>query len=301
MPHGILNINKPRGMVSFAVVSLVRRLTGVRKVGHAGTLDPIADGILPICLGNATRVVEYIVDAPKTYRTTIRLGVATDTYDGDGAVVSTRDASGVTRERLEEALRSFVGEIQQVPPLYSALKYQGQPLYRYARAGEEAPREARTVSIYRLELLRFETSAVELEVVCGRGAYVRSLAHDLGAVLGCGGHMERLTRLQSGPFALGDAIGLDELRDAVSRDTWQELLIPADRVLEEWYAALLGKEHTLAARRGQLLELSPTRKEAFELDSDTRCRAYSLDGEFLAILRYRGADRWHPERVFARL
>ena len=145
MVEGILNVNKPRGMTSFAVVSLVRRLTGVRRVGHAGTLDPIADGVLPICIGrHATRIVEYLVDARKAYRAVIRLGVATDTYDSEGEVVATGDPSGVTRAQLETALRPSVGEIQQGPPIYSARKYKGQPRYRSARAGRTGPPTAHT-------------------------------------------------------------------------------------------------------------------------------------------------------------
>src|SRR3990172_1298093 len=173
MADGILNINKPRGMASFAVVSLVKRLTGVRRVGHAGTLDPIADGVLPICLGRATRVVEYLVDAPKTYHAVVRLGETTDTFDSEGTVVATADPSGVTQEDVERELSHFVGEIQQLPPMYSALKHEGQPLYRYARAGKTAPRELRTVTIYRLELRRFAPPVVELELACGRRAHLR--------------------------------------------------------------------------------------------------------------------------------
>lgn len=301
MASGILNVNKPRGMASFAVVSLVRRLTGVRRVGHAGTLDPIADGVLPICLGHATRIVEHLVDAPKTYRAAIRLGVATDTYDSEGAVVATADSSGITREDVETVLSHFAGQIQQVAPIYSALKFEGQPLYRYARAGKTVPRRERTVTIHRLALLRFTPPVAEVELEVGRGAYVRTLAHDLGEQLGCGAHLEGLTRLRSGPFSLDDAIELDELREAARRDAWQELLYPADRVLESWYAALLGEQHTSDVCRGRLLLLTPARRGLIDLAPDTPCRAYSHEGEFLAILRYRGAGRWHPEKVFVAL
>ncbi len=301
MASGILNVNKPRGMASFAVVSLVRRLTGVRRVGHAGTLDPMADGVLPICLGHATRIVEYLVDAPKTYHAAIRLGVATDTYDSEGAVVATADPSGVTQEDVETALSHFAGQIQQLPPLYSALKYEGQPLYRYARAGKTVPRQERTVTIHRVELLRFAPPVAEVELEVGRGAYVRTLAHDLGERLGCRAHLERLTRLRSGPFSLDDAIEPDELREAARQDAWQKLLYPADRVLEAWYAALLGEQHTLDVCRGRLLVLTPVRQEVIGLALDTPCRAYSHEGDFLAILRYQGAGRWHPEKVFAAL
>ena len=301
MADGILNVNKPPGMPSFAVVSFVRRLTGVRRVGHAGTLDPIADGVLPICLGQATRVVEYLVEAPKRYHAAIRLGVETDTYDSEGAVMATADPGGVTREDVRAALERFVGAIQQLPPMYSALKHEGQPLYRYARAGRTVLREARLVTISRLELLGFAPPVIQVELECGRGAYVRTLAHDLGQHLGCGAHLERLTRLRSGPFSLEEAITLDELEEAARAGRWQDLLYSADRVLESWYAALLGEPHSLDARRGRPLLLTPTRQELMEIPLDTPCRAYSAEGEFLAILRYRGAGRWQPQKVFGAL
>lgn len=301
MTDGILNLNKPVGMTSFAVVSAVRRLTGVRKVGHAGTLDPLADGVLPICLGRATRIVEYLVDKPKAYYATIRLGVTTDTYDSDGAVVATADASGVTQEEVTRALSGFVGEIQQLPPMYSALKHKGRRLYSYARAGETVAREARTVSVYRLELIRYAPPVFEIELECGRGAYVRSIAHDLGERLGCGAHLERLTRLRSGPFSSDDAIPLAAFAQAAQQGRWEELLSSADRVLESWYAALLDEPHSLDARQGRVLVLAPSRPEYADLPLETRCRAYSEEGEFLAILCYRGGGRWHPEKVFAAL
>ncbi len=301
MTSGILNVNKSAGMTSFAVVSQVRRLTGVRRVGHAGTLDPIADGVLPICLGHATRVVEYLVSAPKTYHAAIRLGAATDTYDSEGAVVATGDAGAVTREEIEAALAGFVGQIEQLPPMYSAVKFEGQPLYRYARAGKAVPRQARTVTIHRLELLAFTPPVVEIELEVGRGAYVRTLAHDLGEQLGCHGHLTGLTRLRSGPFSLAEALTLDELREVAGRGEWRELLCSADRVLESWQAALLAGEHTSDVRQGRLVVLEPARPELIGLPRETPCRAYSDAGEFLAILRYRGAGRWHPEKVFAPL
>ena len=239
-----------------------------------------------------------MVDAPKTYHAVVRLGETTDTFDSEGAVVATADPSGVTQGDVERELSHFVGEIQQLPPMYSALKHEGQPLYRYARAGKTAPRELRTVTIYRLELRRFAPPVVELELACGRGAYVRTLVHDLGERLGCGAHVTELTRLQSGPFTLEEAVGLEEFRQAVEEGVWEELAFAPDRVLESWHAALLGRQHSFEARRGRLLVLAPVRQEFANLAPDTPCRAYSEDGEFLAILRYRGAGRWHPERVF---
>jgi tRNA pseudouridine55 synthase len=295
MTGGILNVNKPPGMTSFAVVSLVRRRTGIRRAGHAGTLDPIADGVLPVCLGPATRMVEYIVSAPKTYLATVRLGEATDSYDSEGTVTATGDPSAVTLEDVEAVLPQFAGEIDQLPPMYSALKYEGQPLYRYARQGKTAPRQPRRVAIHRLELLGYTPPLIELEMEVGRGAYVRSLAHDLGERLGCHGHLVRLTRTVSGPFALADAVSIEELEGAAD---WEALLYAPDRVLESWQAALLGEQHAREAGQGRLVVLE-RRPELAEPAPEAPCRAYSDAGEFLAVLRYRGSGRWQPEKVFA--
>jgi tRNA pseudouridine55 synthase len=299
VPSGILNINKPRGMSSFAVISLVRRLTGVRRVGHAGTLDPNAEGVLPVCVGQATRVVEHIVDSPKIYRGVVRLGVTTDTFDGEGAVVRTGDASAVTGEQIESTLDDFVGEIMQVPPMYSAIKHKGQPLYRYAREGRDVEREPRPVRVYWVRLLSFESPDAEIELSCGRGAYVRSLAHDLGELLGCGGYLESLTRTASGPFAIEDAVAPDELIAAAGASRWEELLHPVDAVLTSWHAAILAEGHSRDVAQGRTLILTPVRVELRDLASETPCRAYSTEGDFLGILRYQGADRWHPATVLA--
>lgn len=298
MLAGILNVNKPPGMASFAVVSLVRRLTGVKRVGHAGTLDPIADGVLPICIGPATRIVEYIVNEPKTYRVAMKLGAATDTYDREGSVVATGDATRVTREQIESALAGFVGEIEQLAPMYSALKHKGQPLYRYARAGKTVPRKPRTVSVYDIHLHSFEPPMAEVEMRVGRGVYVRTVVHDLGERLRCYAYVERLSRLQSGPFTIDEASTPADLSGAAERNALDELMYPIDRVLEHWYAALLGEQHTLDVSSGREVVLQATRPELSRLAPDTPCRAYSSAGEFLAILRYQGGDRWHPDTVF---
>jgi len=182
---GILNINKPWGKTSFSIVAIVKRLSGERRVGHAGTLDPTATGVLPICLGQATRITEFLVDATKAYQAQIELGVTTDTYDASGKITQKRDPSEISQSQLESALTSFRGLIQQTPPMYSAVKYQGKRLYELARAGIKVDRESRPAKIYHLELIDWQPPSVTLEVVCGKGTYIRSLAHDLGQILGC--------------------------------------------------------------------------------------------------------------------
>ena len=298
---GILNARKPRGWSSFDVVALVRRLSRQRRVGHAGTLDPAAEGVLPICLGQATRVVEYLVDLPKTYRAQVRLGTTTDTYDAWGTVVTTTDPSGVREEALRAALSAFVGEIDQVPPMYSALKHQGVPLYRYARAGETVERPPRRVMIHRLELLAYAPPVATIEVECGRGAYIRALAHDLGRALGCGAHLETLLRTRLGAFSLDTAAEPEALREAFRGDGWRDLLLPPDTVLLKWPAAILGEGSERLTRQGRPLTLPPTEAaRRMNLRRGAPCRAYSLDGFLVAILRYEGGrSLWRPEKVFA--
>lgn len=297
--HGILNLNKPLDIASFSVVSLVRRLTGVRRVGHAGTLDPAADGVLPICLGHATRLAEYLVDAPKAYRARIHLGVATDTYDVEGTVTARLDPSGVTEDDIRAALPLYTGRIEQLPPMYSALKHEGIPLYRLARAGQTVERAPRTVTIYRLELVEYAPPLLTVELECGRGTYVRTLAHDLGQHLGCGAHLAALTRTRSGPFLLEQALTLEDFRRAVREGRWQKFLHAADSVLLDWWAAVLGREHTDDIMEGRSVRLAPLRLERIVgLPPGTPCRAYSSEGHFLAILRYQEGQFWHPSKVF---
>jgi tRNA pseudouridine55 synthase len=300
MADGILNIRKPPGWSSFDVVSLVRRRSGVRRVGHAGTLDPAAEGVLPVCLGHATRVVEYLVDTPKSYRARIRLGVVTDTYDAEGSVIGGSDPSSVTRAMVEGVLPSFVGDVRQIPPMFSALKRNGVPLYRYARAGQTVEREPRPVNIYRLELIDFELPTFTVEAECGRGAYVRTLAHDLGERLGCGAHLESLLRLSIGPFRLESAIDMDDLQKTLREGSWRDRLHPLDSVLLNWHAAILGERHQRWVSLGRTLTLAPlSQRRVDSLPEGTPCRAYSLDGQLVALLRYQGnGTLWQPDKVF---
>lgn len=291
---GILNVNKPLGMTSFDVVSIIKRLTREKRVGHAGTLDPMASGVLPVCLGRGTRVVEFLMDAHKVYRAQIELGVATDTYDAAGKVTSRQDPSGIGRARLETALGSFRGRIQQIPPMYSALKHQGQRLYQLARAGVTVSRKSRVAVVYRLELIDFEPPLVTIEVECGKGTYIRSLAHDLGEMLGCGAHLKGLVRLGYGPFAISDAVSLERIEAAGS---WQQLAHPMDFVLSHWPAVVVDADRARVIKNGGSLEIEPGPSAD---GPEGWCRAYSEDGCFLAVLSLNTeSGRWRPEKVFA--
>lgn len=214
---GVLNIYKPHGPTSHDVVNRVRRIFSQRKVGHAGTLDPIATGVLVVCLGKATRIVEHVVGAPKEYRAWMLLGQSTDTQDSTGQVESERDASQVTREQVEAAAAQFVGNIAQVPPMVSALKHKGKPLYKLAREGKTVEREARPITIYSIEMLDFQLGPLaraQINVKCSSGTYIRTLCADIGEVLGCGAHMTELERTRVGQFSLEDSVTLEELCQA---------------------------------------------------------------------------------------
>ncbi len=298
---GIFNIDKPAGWTSFQVVSLVRRLSGVRRVGHAGTLDPSATGVLVVCLGQATRLVEYMMETTKVYRAEVRLGITTDTLDATGKPLSQADPSNISRQQVEDALTAFVGEIDQVPPMFSALKHGGEPLYRYARAQRQVERQPRRVTIHRLQLLAFQPPLVAIEVECGKGTYIRALAHDLGQQLGCGAHLSALARLRVGPFSLDDACSLVELEAAFQEGRWLSLLHPADASLPSWPAVTLSEPQERAVRFGQCLaadSLEPAPAQAVE--NGQLCRAYSPRGQLVAILRYDAAALlWRPTKVFA--
>ncbi|RLC95340.1 MAG: tRNA pseudouridine(55) synthase TruB [Chloroflexi bacterium] len=292
---GILNILKPPGITSFAVVSRIRRLSGERRVGHAGTLDPAATGVLVVCLGQGTRVIEFLAGARKTYRAVIKLGAATDTYDASGRIIHSGDPSSVRREQVEEVLNSFRGCIEQTPPMYSARKHQGTRLYRLARKGIEVPRAPSRVDIFRLDLVEWQPPALTIEVECSAGTYVRTLAHDVGIALGCGAHLADLVRIESQPFHISQAVPLSTVEEAFPQGDWPRLLYPIDEVLTDWEAVVLSEESEARVKNGSSICLG-------EGDATTqgpcRCRAYAPDGRFLAILRHEGKNVWHPEKVF---
>lgn len=207
---GIINVNKPKGITSFDVVRKIRSLSREQKVGHTGTLDPLAEGVLPVCLGKATKLIDYIMGSRKVYKTVLKLGLESDTYDIEGKIIETRDVNS-TEEEIKQVVEGFIGEIAQVPPMYSALKVNGKRLYELARQGIEIEREPRNITIYSIEILRIEVPYVELIVHCSKGTYIRSLCYDIGRKLGCGAIMVELTRLATGAFHITESIALEEL------------------------------------------------------------------------------------------
>ncbi len=294
--HGILNLFKPSEPTSMHVVNRVKRLAKQKGVGHGGTLDPLADGVLPICFGQATRVMEYIIDTPKTYRMTVQLGVSTNTYDAQGEVTRERDASGITCDQVERTLERFRGMIQQTPPMYSALKRDGKRLYELARAGLEVERQPRSVEMFSLQVVSCNLPVVVIDAECGRGAYMRSLAHDLGEALGVGAHLSALTRTSHGPFKASEAITLERFEELCEAGTWESALMPLDAVLSGMRAVQLTSPQEKVLRNGQPVDLGPRSHYSPHLES---VRAYSPDGVFLAILRFHKSEGvWKPHKVF---
>jgi tRNA pseudouridine55 synthase len=296
---GFLNFYKPPGMTSMDALRRIKRITGQRKkVGHAGTMDPLAHGVLPICFGQATRLMEYIIDGVKLYQMEIKLGATTTTYDAEGEVVKTGNVNGLTREMVEDALPSFIGVIQQTPPMYSAIKVQGQRLYQLARAGIEVEREARTVEIHDIQITEFSPPTLGLRVESGRGVYMRSLAHDLGEALGCGGYVTDLARLYCGGFRAEESVTLEQLEEANAAEPlgWQQYLHPPDWALKglRSISVSIQAEHYL--RHGQSISLGRMVPDAGYLE---QFRAYSSDGRFLAVVRFdRSTNNWQPVKVF---
>ena len=305
---GILNINKPQGKTSFGIVSLVKRLSGERRVGHAGTLDPLATGVLPVCLGQGTRIIEFLADATKTYQAQIELGVATDTYDASGRITWKRDPSGISLQQLESALASFRGLTRQIPPMYSAVKHRGRRLYELARAGIEVERKSRPTKIYSLKVIDWQPPVVTVEVACGKGTYIRSLAHDLGQSLGCGANLKGLIRLSYGPFHAETAVTIPQLEDAFRYGYWRHFVYPIDTVLLPWRVMVVNNATEDAIRNGARVDLAdgnsndltgPPEPSSARSPAETRCRTYTIDGYFLGVLRFnRERAQWQSEKVF---
>lgn len=287
--NGVLNLLKPPGMTSHDVVDVVRRLLGVRRAGHTGTLDPGAAGVLPVCVGRATRVSEYLLGSDKVYRAVMVLGVSTDTQDAQGTVVSRRDASGVTREALEAVLPRFRGLVRQVPPMVSAARVEGERLYRKARRGETVERVPREVTIARLDLAAWRPgrhpSAV-LDIVCSKGTYVRTLCEDLGEALGCGAYLHFLVRAGHGPFRQEESVTLEELGDAVRSGDPRRHLLPTARALSFLPGVTLRPEEARRVAQGQ----APPPRRAGEVVFDgppagRLVRLCDAGGELLAVAR----------------
>lgn len=288
---GVLVVDKPVGLTSHDVVQIVRKGTNIRRAGHTGTLDPRASGVLVILIGPAVRLSEYVSASDKRYQAVVRLGATTDTYDAEGRITSSAPVT-VTEEQFEEALQQFIGEIEQVPPPYSAVKIKGRKAYEMAREGEEVELQPRKIKVYNLELLEWAPPEAVIDVYCSSGTYVRSLAHDLGEVLGCGAHLVGLRRTKSGRFTLRDAVPLRKLREAFELGTWYQYLIPAADALSDWPALELDHEQVDSVRHGHRVPGEPPEK-------NTWARGVSEQGELVALLEWvPETNEWQPRKVF---
>ena len=289
--HGFLNIDKPAGMTSHDVIAHIRRSARQKRVGHAGTLDPAATGVLVVALGHATRLIEYVQDATsKRYLATVYLGATTTTDDAEGQVLATVAVPPLDRAALEEALEPFQGEILQVPPMYSALHHQGRRLHELAREGIVVERAARPVTIERLELLDWDSPRLILDIMCSKGTYIRSLARDLGESLGCGAHLQALRRTAVGTFLIEQATPLAQLIDEPGdTDPLSQALLPPEIAVVDWPVVRLGTEAVRQVRNGSAIAFT-------DIDADS-VRAHGSEGELLALL-VRAGDLWKPVKVF---
>ena len=288
---GVLVVDKPVGLTSHDVVQVIRKGTNIRRAGHTGTLDPRASGVLVILIGPAVRLSEYVSASDKRYQAVLRLGASTDTYDADGQVTRSRPVENITEEQFESELQKFVGEIEQVPPPYSAVKVKGRKAYEMAREGEEVDLAPRKIKVYSLELLEWAPPEAVIDVYCSSGTYVRSLAHDLGEALGCGAHLVGLRRTKSGRFTLRDAVPLRKLKDAFDDGSWYQFLIPAAEALSDWPSIELSEEQVDALRHGHRIPA--------EAGSANLARGISGMGELVALLEFDPASsEWQPKKVF---
>jgi tRNA pseudouridine55 synthase len=283
-------------MTSHDVVARVRKLLKQRRIGHAGTLDPAASGVLPLCIGQGTRVAEYLSESGKEYRARIVFGIETDTYDAEGSVTRLASPDALNLADITTALEQFKGPQMQMPPRYSAIKIQGQAAYKRARAGEELTMQARPIEIYRLEIAAWQKPELTLDVACSKGTYIRSLAYDLGRALVCGAHLAGLLRTRSGPFHLEESLTLEELATAIEHNELARHLQPADRVLEQYPALHLDTATEARVRHGNAFACEPT-----DITSSQRslARVYGAAGDFIAIATWEAQfETWHPVKVF---
>lgn len=290
---GILNVDKPKGKTSFSIIAAIRKTSGERRVGHGGTLDPEAIGVLPVCLGKATRLVEFLMETRKTYRAEIELGVSTDTYDASGVIIRRCDTSALTEEKVEGAIEFISDMVEQVPPMYSAVKHRGVPLYHYARKGMEIPRKARKVQFYRVEVLDWLPPIMILEVECSKGTYIRSMANDIGENLGCGAYLKSLIRLSSGPFYISESLSITLIEDAFKEGYWKEIVQPIDMAVKHLPAITVDDVDKRAIVNGCPVT-------GIGVYSGDLCRAHSMDGQLIAILFYeKESGSWKPRKVLA--
>lgn len=288
---GVLVVDKPIGMTSHDVVQIIRRGTGIRRAGHTGTLDPRASGVLVILIGPAVRLSEFVSASDKRYQATIRMGSTTDTYDAEGSLTDVTSEIKVTEDEFNDILDRFVGEIEQVPPPYSAVKVKGRKAYEMARRGEEVKLEPRKINVFSLEVLEWAPPEAVIDVFCSSGTYVRSLTNDVGQALGTGAYLVGLRRTKSGRFTLRDAVPLQRIQEAFDAGEWYRYLIPAAEALTEWPLIELDADQVEKVRHGHRIPAEP--------GQTGWARGVSEQGDLVALIEVdEEAGEWQPRKVF---
>ena len=282
---GVIVVNKPWGKTSHDMVYFIRRAMGIKKVGHTGTLDPAATGVLPICIGSATKAAELLTSQDKSYRAELVLGMTTDTLDAEGEILTEQPHDYVNEELLLDTIKKFTGEIDQIPPMFSAIKKDGRKLYELARAGVTIEREKRLVKIDRIELLEFDTKTgiAKLDVDCSKGTYIRTLCEDIGAALGCGAYMNRLERTKSGRFSIQNSFTPEEITQKIADGELEQMLIPVDELFEAYPKLILDAKRAELVINGVRIRADGLVNEEEKADC---YRLYDENQKFLAISEY---------------
>lgn len=296
---GILNIYKEKGYTSHDVVAKLRGILKTKKIGHTGTLDPDAQGVLPVCVGRATKLCDMLTDKDKAYETVMLLGKTTDTQDITGSVLSESElGEDITAEKVTEVINSFVGEYMQVPPMYSALKVNGKKLYELARSGIEVERKARKVYIHSIEIKDISLPRVTMTVNCSKGTYIRTLCYDIGETLGAGGCMEELLRIKSGQFEINDSIKIDDVKKYVDDGRISDIMKPVDGVFEKYQKCIVKKEYNVLIYNGN--KFSPQNVlNCTDAKDGEEVRVYDEDNFFIGIYRYNGNEKKYvPVKMF---
>lgn len=297
MLNGVINIRKEAGFTSHDVVAKMRGICGQKKIGHTGTLDPEATGVLPVCLGNGTKLCDMLTDKDKEYVAELLLGTVTDTQDMTGGILNTHPVT-VSEEQVREAVLGFVGEYDQIPPMYSALKVNGKKLYELARAGKEVERKARKVNIIEIEILQIQIPVVKMRVACSKGTYIRTLCADIGDRLGCGGCMQSLIRTRVGNFALEDAITLAELQESKDAGRLEEAVISVDSVFADLPALHVVEKWQKLLENGNSFYANQT-VEGKTYPAGEWVRIYRADNSFVGIYAYDNEKKWYkPIKMF---
>ena len=296
MKSGIINVYKEKGFTSFDVVAKLRGILRTKKIGHTGTLDPDAEGVLPVCIGRATKVCDILTDKDKVYEAVMLLGVETDTQDTSGEILKELPVEA-SEDAVREAILSFVGEYAQVPPMYSALKVNGKKLYELAREGKTVERKARNVQIFSIDILEMDLPRVRMSVHCSKGTYIRTLCHDIGGMLGCGGCMKKLLRTKVGVFELADTLKLSEIDQLAKEGLVEEKIISVDELFDDYVKVWMKKEFDVVVHNGNRIQ-----KRMFEqkLDSNAeRLRVYDSENTFIGIFEYSKERKdYKPVKMF---